>query len=72
MAIAQEQEMKARVVEMKAKVVESESKVPLAIADAFVNGKLGVMDYYNMKNIMADTSMRESISQSNPTNKKEE
>ena len=65
MAIAQEQEMKAR-------VVESESKVPLAIADAFVNGKLGVMDYYNMKNIMADTSMRESISQSNPTNKKEE
>ena len=64
--------MKARVVEMKAKVVESESKVPLAIADAFVNGKLGVMDYYNMKNIMADTSMRESISQSNPTNKKEE
>jgi len=72
MAIAQEQEMKARVVEMKAKVVESESKVPLAIADAFVNGKLGVMDYYNMKNIMADTSMRESISQSNPANKKEE
>ncbi len=72
MAIAQEQEMKARVVEMKAKVVESESKVPLAIADAFVNGKLGVMDYYNMKNIIADTSMRESISQSNPTNKKEE
>ena len=72
MAIAQEQEMKARDVEMKAKVVESESKVPLAIADAFVNGKLGVMDYYNMKNIMADTSMRESISQSNPTNKKEE
>ncbi len=72
MAIAQEQEMKARVVEMKAKVVESESKVPLAIADAFVNGKLGVMDYYNMKNIMADTSMRESISQSNTTNKKEE
>ena len=72
MAIAQEQEMKARVVEMKAKVVESESKVPLAIADAFINGKLGVMDYYNMKNIMADTSMRESISQSNPTNKKEE
>ena len=72
MAIAQEQEMKARVVEMKAKVVESESKVPLAIADAFVNGKLGVMDYYNMKNIMADTSMREAISLSNPTNKKEE
>ena len=72
MAIAQEQEMKAKVVEMKAKVVESESKVPLAIAEAFVNGNLGVMDYYNMKNIMADTSMRESISQSNPVTKKEE
>ena len=54
MAIAQEQEMKARVVEMKAKVVESESKVPLAIADAFVNGKLGVMDYYNMKNTFSN------------------
>ena len=72
MAIAQEQEMKAKVVEMKAKVVESESKVPLAIAQAFENGKLGVMDYYNMKNIMADTSMRESISQSSHTTLKKE
>lgn len=72
MAIAQEQEMKAKVVEMKAKVVESESKVPLAIAEAFVNGNLGVMDYYNMKNIIADTSMRESISQTNSVTKKEE
>ena len=72
MAIAQEQEMKARVVEMKAKVVEAESKVPLAIAQAFSQGNLGVMDYYNMKNIMADTSMRESISQSNPSLKKDE
>lgn len=72
MAIAQEQEMKARVIEMKAKVVEAESKVPLAIAQAFSQGNLGVMDYYNMKNIMADTSMRESISQSNPTLKKDE
>lgn len=71
MAIAQEQEMKAKVVEMKAKVVEAESKVPLAISQAFENGKLGVMDYYNMKNIMADTSMRESISQSS-SNKKED
>lgn len=71
MAIAQEQEMKAKVVEMKAKVVEAESKVPLAIAHAFENGKLGVMDYYNMKNIMADTSMRESISQSSPTKKED-
>ncbi|MDO4720335.1 MAG: flotillin-like protein FloA [Peptostreptococcaceae bacterium] len=61
MAIAQEQEMKATVVQMKAKVVEAESKVPLAIAEAFRSGKLGVMDYYNMKNIMADTQMREAI-----------
>lgn len=61
MAIAQEQEMKATVVQMKAKVVEAESQVPLAIAEAFRNGKLGVMDYYNMKNVMADTQMREMI-----------
>ena len=62
MAIAQEQEMKALVVEMQSKLVEAESKVPQAIANAFESGKLGVMDYYNMKNIMADTKMRESIS----------
>lgn len=71
MAIATEQEMKARVIEMKARVVEAEAKVPLAIATAFENGKLGVMDYYNMRNVMADTDMRESISQSNPDYKKE-
>jgi Uncharacterized protein conserved in bacteria len=64
MAIAQEQEMKATVVQMQAKLVESESEVPLAIAEAFKNGKLGIMDYYNMKNIMADTQMRESIANS--------
>jgi len=62
MAIAQEQEMKALVVEMQAKLVEAEAKVPVAIANAFDNGKLGIMDYYNMKNIMADTKMREGIS----------
>ena len=62
MAIAQEQEMKALVVEMQSKLVEAESKIPQAIANAFDSGKLGVMDYYNMKNIMADTKMRESIS----------
>ena len=62
MAIAQEQEMKALVVEMQSKLVEAESKIPQAIANAFENGKLGIMDYYNMKNIMADTKMRESIS----------
>ena len=64
MAIAQEQEMKATVVQMQAKLVESESEVPLAIAEAFKNGKLGIMDYYNMKNVMADTQMRESIANS--------
>ncbi|WP_042162769.1 flotillin-like protein FloA [Paenibacillus gorillae] len=61
MAVAQEQEMKARVVEMRAKVVESESQVPLAMADALKNGKIGVMDYMNLKNIEADTQMRSSI-----------
>ncbi len=61
MAIAHEQEMIARVAEMRAKVVEMEALVPQAIADAFRNGKLGVMDYYNMKNVIADTTMREQI-----------
>ncbi len=63
LAVAAEQEMKAKVQEMKAKVIEAEAQVPLAIADAFRNGNLGVMDYYNIKNIMADTKMRDSISQ---------
>ncbi len=62
MAVAQEQEMKARVQEMRSKVVEAEAEVPLAMAHAFKEGKLGVFDYMNMKNIEADTSMRESIS----------
>jgi uncharacterized protein YqfA (UPF0365 family) len=61
MAIAVEQEMKARVQEMQAKVVESEAKVPLAMAEAFLKGNLGVMDYYKMKNIEADTQMRDKI-----------
>jgi uncharacterized protein YqfA (UPF0365 family) len=60
-AVALEQEMKARVEEYRAKVVESEAQVPMAIADAFKNGKLGVMDYYNMRNLQADTAMRTSI-----------
>lgn len=63
-AIALEQEMKARVQEMQAKVVESEAQVPLAMAQAFREGNLGVMDYYNFKNIQADTSMRQSIATS--------
>lgn len=61
MAVAREQEMKASVQEMRAKVVEAEADVPRAMAAALREGKLGVMDYYNMKNTMADTDMRESI-----------
>lgn len=61
MAIAAEQEMKAKVQEMRAKVVEAEAEVPLAMAEAFRKGQLGVMDYYKMKNVAADTQMRESI-----------
>ncbi|THB73843.1 MAG: UPF0365 family protein [Desulfobacteraceae bacterium] len=64
MAIAAEQEMKAKVQQMRAKVVDAESRVPLAMADAFKSGNLGVMDYYRMKNIMADTQMREQIGSS--------
>lgn len=62
MAIAQEQEMKAQVVEMQAKLVEAEARIPDAIASALKDGKFGIMDYYNMKNVIADTKMRESIS----------
>lgn len=65
MAVAQEQEMKARVVEMRAKVVEAESEVPLAMADALKGGKIGVMDYMNLKNVEADTQMRGSIGRQN-------
>ena len=61
MAFAQEQEMKARVQEMRAKVVEAEAQVPLAMAEAFRNGNLGIMDYYKMQNISADTRMRDTI-----------
>ena len=65
-AVALEQEMIARVAEMKAKVVEAEAQVPLAIAEAFRSGNLGVMDYYKMQNVKADTTMRESISKNDP------
>ncbi len=61
MAVAKEQEMRAAVQEMRAKVVEAEAEIPKAIAAALKEGKLGVMDYYNMKNIIADTQMRDSI-----------
>src|ERR1044071_8865294 len=60
-AVAQEQEMVARVQEMRARVVEAEAQVPMAMAEAFRSGHLGVMDYYKMKNVQADTSMRDSI-----------
>ena len=62
MAIAEEQEMRARVQEMQAKVIEAKAEVPLAMADAFRKGNIGVMDFYKMENIMADTAMRESLS----------
>ncbi|MBR1627514.1 MAG: flotillin-like protein FloA [Bacteroidales bacterium] len=62
MAVAAEQEMKAKAQEMRAKVIEAEAEVPLAMAEAFRSGNLGIMDYYRMKNIQADTEMRESIS----------
>ena len=62
MAVAQEQEMKAKAQEARAKVIEAEAEVPLAMAEAFRTGNLGIMDYYRMKNIQADTDMRESIS----------
>ncbi len=61
MAFAVEQEMKAKVEAMRAKVVEAEAQIPLAIAQAFLKGNLGIMDYYKMKNVMADTQMRENI-----------
>lgn len=61
MAVALEQEMKAKAEEARANVIQAEAEVPKAMADAFRNGNLGIMDYYRMKNIQADTTMRESI-----------
>ena len=61
MAMAQEQEMKARVQENRAKVVLAEAEIPLAIAESFLKGNLGIMDFYRLKNIQSDTRMRESI-----------
>ena len=71
-AVATEQEMAARTQEMRAKVVEAEAQIPLAMAEAFRSGNLGVLDYARYKNVVADTKMRESIagpsSSANPTN----
>ena len=61
MAVALEQENRAKAEEARAKVILAEAEVPMAMAEAFRNGNLGIMDYYKMKNVMADTSMRESI-----------
>ncbi len=70
MAVSLEQEMKARTQEMRAEVVKAEAEVPRAMADAFRSGHLGVMDYYNMQNVMADTAMRNAISGKKPEDKK--
>ncbi len=66
LAVATEQEMIARVQEMRARVVEAEAQIPMAMAEAFRSGNLGVMDYYKMRNIQADTGMRESIGGGSP------
>ncbi|UUX35446.1 flotillin-like protein FloA [Fundicoccus culcitae] len=71
-AVAQEQEMIAEVQRMRAKVVEAESEVPLAIAEAFRNGNLGVFDYYSLENIRSDTAMRDSIAKDAPQTDGEE
>ncbi len=65
-AVATEQEMVARVSEMRARVVEAEAQIPIAIAAAFQKGHLGIMDYYRIKNVQADTTMRENIASEGP------
>jgi uncharacterized protein YqfA (UPF0365 family) len=64
LAVAAEQEMRAKVEDMRAKLVEAEAKIPAAMADALKEGNLGVIDYYNLRNVAADTEMRDSISKS--------
>lgn len=61
MAVAAEQEMRARVQEMRAKVVEAEALIPQAVAEALREGNIGVMDWYNLRNLQSDTEMRASI-----------
>lgn len=72
MAVALEQEMKAKAQEARAKVIEAEAEIPKALAEAFRSGHLGVMDYYKFENIKADTKMRESISGGDSQNKPSE
>ncbi len=71
MAFAAEQEMKVKVMEMRAKLVEADAQVPLATAEALRNGNLGVMDYYNMQNIKADTQMRSLLNPSDSSDKED-
>ncbi len=71
MAVAVEQEMKAKAQEARAKVIEAEAEIPKAIAEAFRSGNLGIMDYYKMQNIQSDTEMRESIAKPRNNPKKE-
>ena len=70
MAVALEQEMKAKAQEARAKVIEAEAQVPLAISEAFRTGNLGIMDYMKYKNILADTAMRDSIATEEQATKK--
>lgn len=72
MAVAYEQEMKAKAEEARAHVIEAEAEVPKAMAEAFRNGNLGIMDYYKMKNIQADTAMRDSIAHPNKNSSSDE
>jgi uncharacterized protein YqfA (UPF0365 family) len=65
MAVAEEQEMRAKAQEARAKVIEAEAQLPLAMADAFRSGNMGIMDYYKMQNLKSDTEMRDSISKPN-------
>ncbi len=71
MAVAAEQEMQAKVQDMRAKVIEAEAEVPKAMAQAFRDGNLGIMDYYRMQNIESDTGMRKSISDMDDDSKKD-
>jgi uncharacterized protein YqfA (UPF0365 family) len=72
MAVAAEQEMKARVQEMRAKLVEAEAGVPQAIAEAFRQGNIGVRDYYDLRNVQADTQMRESLASGGDEGRRQE
>jgi uncharacterized protein YqfA (UPF0365 family) len=72
MAVATEQEMKAKAQEARAKVILAEAEVPKALADAFRNGNFGVMDYYKLENLKADTQMRDAIGKPKVSSKKDD